>query len=385
MFVEAANAKLYISPNHPNICFICRKKQETEDPAVSQSASASGPEMVDEPTPSARDCGGCVVLEAENYFLKAARKAEDAEVEYASKRFTFAQVQDDPSLVSFYTGLPVSAFQFLLKCLEKAQLTYAFGWKVEKLKLEDQLLLMLYKLRHNPMNQDLAVRFCVSETCVANVFRTILSAVHQVLGALHAEVGIPSVPKNQTSIPACFGQFQGTKIILDCTEIECDVPRQDMTEQRQSFSHYKQRHTYKALVGVAPNGTITFVSDLYMGSASDKEVTMRSGLLRHLKPGDLVIADKGFTIQGILPEGVHLNVPPRLMHQQFTRSENRLTTDIARARIHVERAIERIKGYRILAHVPHHLKSCITTIFQVCSWLVNMQKPILSEVESSLK
>ena len=324
-------------------------------------------------------------MEAENYFLQDTREKAKAAHEYESKRFTFAQIRDDPALVSFYTGLPVPAFEFLLHCLEKADLEYAFGWKVEKLKLEEHLLLMLYKLRHNPMNLDLAVRFGISETCVATVFRTTLSAVHQILGALHADVGIPSVAKNRTSTPACFSKFPGTRIVLDCTEIECDVPRRDLTEMRQSFSHYKQRNTYKALVGVAPNGTITFVSDLFMGSASDKEVTLRSGLLNHLKPGDLVVADKGFTIQTILPEGVHLNIPPRLMHPQFTPSENRLTTDIARARIHVERAIERIKGYRILAHVPHHLKSCVTTIFQTCSWLVNLQKPIISEVEGTLQ
>ena len=121
-----------------------------------------------------------------------------------------------------------------------------------------------------------------------------------------------------------------------------------------------------------------------MGSASDKEVTLRSGLLEHLKAGDLLVADKGFTIQTILPHGVHLNIPPRLMHPQFTPSENRLTTDIARARIHVERAIERVKGFRILAHVPHHLRVSITTIFQVCAWLVNLQKPIIGEIEDTL-
>ena len=142
---------------------------------------------------------------------------EKIDCAYESRRFTYAQIRSDPALVSFYTGLPVSAFQFLLSCLEKAELRYTFGWNVGKLKLEDQLLLMLYKLRHNPMNLDLAVRFNISETCVAAVFRTILSAVHQILGALHAEVDIPSVEKNQTSTPGCFAKFPGTRLILDCT------------------------------------------------------------------------------------------------------------------------------------------------------------------------
>lgn len=284
----------------------------------------------------------------------------------------------------FYTGLPTSSFSFLLSCLQKAELQYACGWNVTKLKLEDQLILALYKLRHNPMHMDLAVRFGLSERCVTNVFRTILGALHQLLSALHSG-GIPSVEKNQTSLPECFQRFPRARVILDCTEIECDVTRQDMAEQRQSFSNYKQRNTFKALVGVAPNGAVVFVSDLFLGSASDKEITSRSGLLEQLKPGDLIVADKGFTIQNILPEGVHLNIPPRLMNPQFTPSENRLTTDIARARIHVERAIERIKGYRILRHVPQHMKPSITTIFQTCCWLVNLQCPLISETKGTLQ
>ena len=137
------------------------------------------------------------------------------------------------------------------------------------------------------MNLDLALRFGVSETSVTTVSRTMVSAVHQILGALHSGE-MPSVRKNETLTPECFSKLQGNRVILDCTEIERDVQRRDMTEQRQSFSHYKQRHTYEALVGVAPNGAITFMSDLFMGLASDNEITMRSSIMSQLKPSDLV-------------------------------------------------------------------------------------------------
>ena len=328
-------------------------------------------------------CSTCVVTEAENYLLKEdIRRSKDANVKQGV-RFSYAQISGDPDLVKFYTGLPQDKFEFLIRCLERYRMTYLYKWTVAVLSLADQVLLTLYKLRHNPKHLDLAVRFGVSESCVANVFRTCLCALHQILKALHG-TEMPSVEKNKTSLPACFAGFEGTRVILDCTEIECDVPRRDMAEQSQSYSHYKQRNTFKALVGVAPNGSVVFVSDLFLGSASDRDVTLRSGILEQLRPGDFIVADKGFTIRSILPPGVHLNVPPRLVNQQFTPTENRLTTEIARARIHVERAIERIKGFEILLHVPHHLKPCITTIFQVCSLLVNLQKPLIQEVAGSL-
>ena len=343
----------------------------------------AGNSMGVETTGSKKQCTTCVVTGAENFLLKEEIRRNEAAGAKQGSRFTYGQISGDPALVTFYTGLPQDKFEFLLRCLERFPMAYLYKWTVGILPLADQLLLTMYKLRHNPKHVDLAVRFAVSETCVTNVFRTCLSALHQILKALHGP-DMPSVDKNRTSLPACFTGFEGTRVILDCTEIECDVPRQDMAKQSQSYSHYKHRNTYKALVGVAPNGSVVFVSELFLGSASDKDVTQRSGILDQLRPGDFIVADKGFTIRSILPSGVHLNVPPRLVNQQFTPSENRLTTDIARARIHVERAIERIKGYEILLHVPHYLKPCITTIFQVCSWLVNLQKPLIQEVAGTL-
>ena len=43
-----------------------------------------------------------------------------------------------------------------------------------------------------------------------------------------------------------------------------------------------------------------FVSKLYSGSISDKEIVNASGFLEKLLPGDAVMADKGFNIQDIL-------------------------------------------------------------------------------------
>ena len=58
-------------------------------------------------------------------------------------------------------------------------------------------------------------------------------------------------------------------------------------------------NTFKALVGVAPNAVITFVSELYPGSISDKEILQRSGFLNQLSTGDLILAGKGFLIESI--------------------------------------------------------------------------------------
>jgi len=69
-------------------------------------------------------------------------------------------------------------------------------------------------------------------------------------------------------------------------------------------------HSFKVIVGVAPNGVITYVSNLYPGSISDKSIVQQSGFLNHLTAGDTVLVDKGFVIQDLVPNGVSVNIPP---------------------------------------------------------------------------
>ena len=60
------------------------------------------------------------------------------------------------------------------------------------------------------------------------------------------------------------------------------------------------------------------------------------------------MADKGFDIQNDLPAGASFNIPPFLRNKDhLSLSEEQETRHIASLRIHVERAIERIKTFRI--------------------------------------
>jgi len=194
------------------------------------------------------------------------------------------------------------------------------------------------------------------------------------------QCGIPTRQKNMLCVPGCFETFNGARITLDCTEIQCAVPRSSMSDQSATFSHYKQRNTFKALIGVAPNGTITFVSELYPGSVSDKQIVLHSKVLDQMQPGDLILADKGFLLHDSLPQGVTVNIPPFLTTQQFSTAQVKETTRIARARIHVERAIQRIKVFRITSFIPASYRHKATKIFQACACLVNFQSPIINEM-----
>ena len=75
------------------------------------------------------------------------------------------------------------------------------------------------------------------------------------------------------------------------------------------YSGYKGRETYKALVGITPSGSISFVSH---GRLSGRKKVERSGLLHRkiYNEGDEIMADKGFEIRYLTDKiGVQLNLP----------------------------------------------------------------------------
>lgn len=99
----------------------------------------------------------------------------------------------------------------------------------------------------------------------------------------------------QENLPGCFRSFKNVRVIIDCFEIFAQSSG-DFSEQGNMYSSYKNHTTYKCLVGIAPTGGVSFLSDAYEGSISDKSIWKRSGLYDRLEPGDLVIADRGFLI-----------------------------------------------------------------------------------------
>ena len=67
--------------------------------------------------------------------------------------------------------------------------------------------------------------------------------------------------------------------------------------QGNSFSSYKHANTSKCLIAVTPNGGACFVSDLFEGDISDVEIFEESGILKHIEPYDVILADRGFPVQ----------------------------------------------------------------------------------------
>ena len=153
----------------------------------------------------------------------------------------------------------------------------------------------------------------------------------------------PSKSVIKNTMPNKFRKkYPDCRVIIDCTEFFTETP-QSLINKSLLYSHYKSHMTYKALLGISPSGVITFVSDLWAGSTSGKQMTKLSGLLDLCDAGDAIMADKGFLISDLTtPRGIKLIIP-LFKTKRFTRREVEETRRIANLRIDVERAMERVK------------------------------------------
>ena len=172
------------------------------------------------------------VLEAKNYLLKMEIERKDKIAESLQIQMSYLHICESDKLILEYTGLPTrNIFESLFKLIEDVEINYYLKWKVEKLNRIDQLLITLMKLRHNFSHTDLAFRYKVSEATVTNI---VVTFVHVLYEALYKTImkDIPTRFKNKSCLPNCASTFTNCRIIIDCTDIFCAVPRQSMKNQR---------------------------------------------------------------------------------------------------------------------------------------------------------
>ena len=246
-----------------------------------------------------------------------------------------------------------------------------------KLRLEEELFMVMKRIRLGLLTEYLAVLFKISPSVVSSVIFSWLR-----LMALELKFLIPWPGRIQVSrnLPDSFRKYyKKCRVIIDCTEFFIETPS-SLEVQTLCWSEYKHHSTIKVLVGITPNGCFSFISDSYGGRASDKFIVEDSGFLKLLQPGDLVMADRGFKIEELLAfYQCHLAIPPPSHTTlQMSRNEVQETSKIANVRIYVEMAIRRLKEYQILKHeLPISLLPVADDIITVCAALANLKHPLV--------
>lgn len=333
------------------------------------------------------------VMEEMNAFKAQAHKEIEntkkaAAEELALSKFGLERFSTNNDLVRFYTGFVsyehIKAFYEIIKpTAERMTYCYATGDRESRPKARtmlviDELFMFLVRIRLGLFEQDLAHRFKIH---ISTVSRKIVTWSNYLYFMLGCQVIWPSRENVNNYMPQCFHRlYPSTRVIIDCTEIFVQTPS-SLLLQSQLYSSYKSNTTLKGLVGISPHGAVSFVSGLYTGAISDKEITRCCGILDLIEEGDSIMADKGFDIEYLLLEKkAILNIPPFLeSNVQFTQNDVQKTKEIASVRIHVERAIRRIKEYHIFdSDIPLNSLGSINQIYTVACLLTNFQGPLIS-------
>lgn len=179
----------------------------------------------------------------------------------------------------------------------------------------------------------------------------------------------------KANLPQSFKCFPKTRVIIDCTEIYVEKAFRPAA-QRATWSSYKHANTFKLLVGIMPSGAILFMSKLYSGSISDQAIVKQSKFVDYREEGDDVMADRGFNIcHLLLKKKATLNIPSFSYGKRLSAKAVKRSRKIAGVRIHVERAIGRMKTFRILSGIiPIKLRFQLNQIITIIAALCNLQE-----------
>ncbi|XP_061177647.1 uncharacterized protein LOC133186406 isoform X2 [Saccostrea echinata] len=280
-----------------------------------------------------------------------------------SQEFNVDVIIHDAKQFKYYTGLTpdqfLGVYVFLVPNDQVIPIQFPTNRteEVMTLTLKNHLFLTIMKLRYDFHYSDLAFRFRISKQTTSVIFTYWINYMFLRFGELsiwpHRNVIKENMPsKFKEEFPTTFG-------ILDCTEIKINKPA-SLKAQSQTYSDYKSCNTMKGLVVCDPRGSVTFASMLFSGGISDKDIFVQSKFEDMLKDlldegyllqGDGLMADKGFNIEEEVEKcGLQLNIPPfATIGKRMSKSDALLTKKIAKHRVHVERAIERIKRFKILS------------------------------------
>ncbi|XP_033124652.1 uncharacterized protein LOC117122979 [Anneissia japonica] len=176
------------------------------------------------------------------------------------------------------------------------------------LNTKDEFILVLLKIRLALTLTFLGGLFNVSAGTASRIFNTWIKFLAKELGNL---IFWPDKQSVMSTIPKSLKyKYRNLRCTLDCTEVFIERPR-NLLNQAATWSDYKKHNTVKFLVAIATNGMISFLSKAWGGRTSDVHITRESGFLNLVDPGDVILADRGFTIkEDLLLRYASLEIPP---------------------------------------------------------------------------
>jgi len=207
-------------------------------------------------TPPILKCNFCDKMEEE--LFKARRINKQLESTY--KKLT-PNVLSRESLhgsddkVQYFTGL--QSYEILELVFELVTSGLPESFAASSCSVFDQFLLVMMCLHLNVGVQDLGYRFDIHPSTVCRYFSKWLDVLYT---KLHCFINWPERDTLLKTMPMVFRKaFKKCAVIIDCFEIFIERPI-SLVARAQTWSNYKKHNTVKYLIGITPQGSVSFIS-----------------------------------------------------------------------------------------------------------------------------
>ncbi|KAE8746817.1 hypothetical protein FOCC_FOCC006454 [Frankliniella occidentalis] len=274
------------------------------------------------------------------------------------------------------TGLhSVKLLDSLTKCAD--EIAPDNPCKKLQMSTKSRIVLTMMKIKLSISFSSLAVLFDINIQTCCNYIYDMIAVLSKILKCM---IFWPSKEEILMNMPKCFRGFGKTRVVLDCYEIPVGKPKCIVCRVK-TYSHYKKGHTAKVSMNITPSGLICLCSVAFGGRASDKVITQNTGVYDKCDPGDGIMVDKGYHIEEECENNMLVLIRPPFLrnNRKFSRAEAVQCAKIARARVHIERVIQRVRCFNILkSRIPWNLVPFIDDLVIIVSALVNLGNPILA-------
>lgn len=223
-----------------------------------------------------------------DFFFSVSKvfELEEENVKLRSKCPILEELKHDDAKFQYWTGFPnYSTFKALYDYLDAVGVQKKKNWRSlemyfskntgtkrrpsSKLSLEEELFLVLVRLRVGLSITDIAQRFSASESNVSKIFSAWINIYFHMKDLCQMSAYKGNGKAKQ------FSSFPYLRVIVDCTEIFTHKPS-SLQAGKEIYSNYKSHTTFKFLVGINAHGAFVYVSRAWGGRTSDKHITSNS-------------------------------------------------------------------------------------------------------------
>ncbi|XP_026736463.1 uncharacterized protein LOC113500018 [Trichoplusia ni] len=278
---------------------------------------------------------------------------------------TIKKIEKKPRL---YIGVPIKCYYLIDIIKDEINIP------------KHHLLFCLNKIRLDSTFYQLSDDYAMSPSYLSKIFSKNVPLIASVMRPFIVSLDSEMIKKR---LPMAFRhKYNNVSCIIDCLEIEIEKPSK-ATNQALTWSDYKKANTIKYLISCTPNGLVNYISPGFGGRTTDTCLVESCDFVQTLKSGMFVMADRGFkhVEQYLKKAGITLVRPPSVeTGVKMSKTEAKLTKQVASLRIHIERVIRRLREFCMLK--PHacinfkYVKILDEIIIIACA-LINIQDSLI--------